>query len=76
MSWEHVQAYHLQIEQARFADHLSVQWQIPRRCGVPPAGLSPQPVVENAIKHGISQMLGALCLTLRRRGIGGFCNWW
>ncbi len=61
---EHVQAY-LQIEQARFADHLSVQWQIPEallECRL--LAFSLQPVVENAIKHGISQMLEPGCLTL------------
>ncbi len=52
---EHVNAY-LHIEQARFAEHLSVQIQISRAAaGVPAARLSPcQPIVENAIKHGIS----------------------
>lgn len=55
---EHVQAY-LHIEQARFADRLQVVQQIPEAllgCHLPAFSL--QPVVENAIKHGISQLLG------------------
>lgn len=68
---EHVQAY-LQIEQARFADHLSVQWQIPEpllECRL--LAFSLQPVVENAIKHGISQMLEPGCLTLSAEALQG-----
>ena len=69
---EHVQAY-LQIEQARFADHLSVQWQIPEsllECRL--LAFSLQPVVENAIKHGISQMLEPGCLTLSAEASEGY----
>ena len=68
---EHVQAY-LQIEQARFADNLSVQWQIPEsllECRL--LAFSLQPVVENAIKHGISQMLEPGCLTLSAEALQG-----
>jgi len=56
---EHVDAY-LHIELARFADRLDVQFAVPDEL-LPlrlPA-FSLQPIVENAIKYGISQMLDA-----------------
>ncbi len=56
---EHVDAY-LRIEQARFADRLDVQYAVPadlRRLRLPAFSL--QPIIENAIKYGIAQMLEA-----------------
>ncbi|MEC5319151.1 sensor histidine kinase [Brenneria populi subsp. brevivirga] len=56
---EHVNAY-LAIEKARFADHLTVEIALPDpllEARLPAFSL--QPIVENAIKHGISQMLDA-----------------
>lgn len=56
---EHVDAY-LHIELARFADRLDVQLAVPD--DLLPLRLpafSLQPIVENAIKYGISQMLDA-----------------
>lgn len=56
---EHVDAY-LHIELARFADRLDVQFAVPD--DLLPLRLpafSLQPIVENAIKYGISQMLDA-----------------
>jgi two-component system LytT family sensor kinase len=55
---EHVDAY-LQIQLARFAGQLTVEYVLPDP--PPPARLpafSLQPIVENAIKHGTSQLLG------------------
>ncbi|MCW2240069.1 sensor histidine kinase [Azospirillum canadense] len=55
---EHVNAY-LQIELARFSDSLSVDIDVPedlRHTHLPAFSL--QPLVENAIKHGTSQLLG------------------
>lgn len=54
---EHINAY-LEIEKARFADRLTVEIDIPDALlpfSLPAFSL--QPVVENAIKHGTSQML-------------------
>ncbi|QBH98322.1 sensor histidine kinase [Limnobaculum zhutongyuii] len=54
---EHINAY-LEIEKARFADRLTVDIDIPD--ALLPLSLpafSLQPIVENAIKHGTSQML-------------------
>ncbi len=55
---EHVNAY-LQIEQARFQARLQVQLHVPDALShqhLPAFTL--QPIVENAIKHGTSQLLG------------------
>ncbi|MGM3173405.1 sensor histidine kinase [Dickeya lacustris] len=55
---EHVNAY-LDIEKARFSNVLTVEIAVPpalRHARLPAFSL--QPLVENAIRHGISQMLG------------------
>lgn len=55
---EHVNAY-LQIEQARFQSRLRVQLNIPQSLSqVQLPAFTLQPIVENAIKHGTSQLLG------------------
>ncbi|MCK8565916.1 sensor histidine kinase [Yersinia ruckeri] len=62
---EHVNAY-LEIEKARFADRLSVNIHLPDHvleARLPAFSL--QPIVENAIKHGISQMFNNGQITLR-----------
>lgn len=49
---------YLEIEKARFADHLTVDISLPDElleARLPAFSL--QPIVENAIKHGISQMI-------------------
>ncbi len=54
---EHVNAY-LQIELARFSPHLSIDIDMPeelREARLPAFTL--QPIVENAIKHGTSQLM-------------------
>lgn len=54
---EHVTAY-LEIEKARFSDRLHITINVPEAlllCSLPAFSL--QPIVENAIKHGISQLL-------------------
>ena len=65
---EHVDAY-LHIELARFADRLQVSFDVPDdllELRLPAFSL--QPIVENAIKHGISQLLepGTIVISARR----------
>jgi two-component system LytT family sensor kinase len=67
---EHVNAY-LQIEKARFQSRLLVHLDIPDALShqrLPAFTL--QPIVENAIKHGTSQLLevGEITLRARRQG--------
>ncbi|HYG85455.1 MAG TPA: sensor histidine kinase [Azospirillum sp.] len=68
---EHVNAY-LQIELARFAGRLTVEMDVPdelRQARLPAFSL--QPVVENAIKHGTSQLLGSGHVRISARREGG-----
>ena len=61
---EHVNAY-LQIEQARFQARLRVTLRVPERLAqVRLPAFTLQPIVENAIKHGTSQLLGVGEITL------------
>lgn len=62
---------YLSIEQVRFDDRMEVQWNLDSRTDaatVPPLFL--QPLVENAVKHGIepSHGYGRITITTRRRG--------
>lgn len=56
------------IEQLRLGDRLSVDWDIedlPMRAGIP--GLSLQPLLENAIYHGIEPIAGGGTVTISGR---------
>lgn len=67
---EHINAY-LQIELARFQSQLRVEMQVPEALAhqhLPAFTL--QPIVENAIKHGTSQLLGSGAITIRARSEG------
>ncbi|MBJ3591149.1 sensor histidine kinase [Salmonella enterica subsp. enterica serovar Saintpaul] len=68
---EHVNAY-LQIEKARFQSRLQVALTVPEELSYQqlPA-FTLQPIVENAIKHGTSQLLGTgeVSITARREGL-------
>lgn len=62
---EHVNAY-LQIEKARFCENLQIALDIPdtlKQVQLPAFSL--QPIVENAIKHGTSQLLDTGYITIR-----------
>jgi two-component system LytT family sensor kinase len=56
---EHVERY-LRLEQARFPESLEISFDIPPACrhAVVPV-LSVQPLVENAVRHGVEQRAGA-----------------
>lgn len=67
---DYLRAY-LGIEQARFADRLQVEWDVDPTalaCHLPPLTL--QPLVENALRHGLGSRLepGQLRITVRRHG--------
>ena len=62
-----VEAY-LAIEQARFEERLSTTFEVPEELGqllVPPLIL--QPIVENAVKHGISPLRRGGTISIRAR---------
>ena len=62
---EHTRAY-LAVEQVRFSDMLFVEFDTPfTRFRVPPLTL--QPIVENAVKHGVDPELGPLKITVQTR---------
>jgi len=56
----------LTIEQARFGDRLHVRWELDPEAGrVPVPGLILQPLVENAVTHGISPRAQGGTLVIR-----------
>ncbi|WP_392551870.1 sensor histidine kinase [Orbus wheelerorum] len=62
---DHITAY-LEIEKMRFMDKLDIIIDVPttlENARLPAFSL--QPIVENAIKHGISQMIGQGCVTIK-----------
>ena len=62
---EHTRAY-LAVEQVQFEDSLLVNYDTPhQQFLVPPLTL--QPIVENAIKHGMDPESSPLCITIRTR---------
>ena len=61
-----IQAIYLEIESIRFADRLAIDIETPPRCAralVPPLLL--QPLIENAIKHGVACSARKVTLTVR-----------
>ena len=62
---EHTRAY-LAVEQAQFEDMLVVDWDTTFTCfRLPPLTL--QPIVENAVKHGMNPYAGPLDIAIRTR---------
>ena len=62
---EHTRAY-LAVEQARYDEMLLVEYDTPYTCfRLPPLTL--QPIVENAVKHGINPYSGPLRISIRTR---------
>ncbi|HEY1520443.1 MAG TPA: histidine kinase [Solirubrobacteraceae bacterium] len=68
---EHVERY-LRLEQARFRDSLRVTVDVPQdtRGTVVPA-MSVQPLVENAVRHGVERGAGRGQVTISARIVGG-----
>jgi two-component system LytT family sensor kinase len=57
---------YLEIEQARFEDRLRVDWRVDERLlDLQVPSLVVLPLVENAIRHGLSPKVGPGCLTIR-----------
>ncbi|KJF26174.1 histidine kinase [Clostridium aceticum] len=63
---EHIASY-LEIEKARFGDKLQVRYELQANilCKIPPLIL--QPIVENAILHGILPKKKGGCITIKSR---------
>lgn len=62
---DHITAY-LEIEKLRFMDKLDIIMSVPNKLeSAHLPAFSLQPIVENAIKHGVSQMLGQGVVTIR-----------
>src|SRR5437588_3005779 len=68
---EHVERY-LRLEQARFRDKLHVMIDVPEitRSAVVPA-MSVQPLVENAVRHGVERRAGTGRVAISARTVGG-----
>ncbi|WP_368503743.1 LytS/YhcK type 5TM receptor domain-containing protein [Alkalihalophilus sp. As8PL] len=70
----HVKAY-LQIEQARFSDRLHIQYEIDDEVlGFLVPTMTLQPIVENAMKHGLKDKIGRCEITIKiKKNDGQVC---
>ena len=68
---DHVERY-LRLEQARFRDSLHVSFDIPHEAlGAVVPAMSVQPLVENAIRHGVERRVGTGRVTIAAHLHGG-----
>lgn len=68
---EHVRNY-LAVEEARFGDRLTVTYSLdPKALSVPLPPLTLQPIVENALVHGLKGMRAPWQITIRAEVAGG-----
>lgn len=68
---DYLKAY-LAIEQERFEERLTVHWTLDEAanpCHIPPMTL--QPLVENAIKHGVANKIGASTVRIKTQLVEG-----
>ncbi len=66
---------YLMIERARFGDRLRVRLQIaPEVLGISLPFLCLQPLVENAIRHGLSRKPGLGMVSIEARDVGAECH--
>jgi sensor histidine kinase YesM len=69
-----VSAY-LRIEQVRFGERLRVEFDVdPEAADIPIPAMSIQPLIENAIKHGVSAVEGRGTVGLRAAVHGGLLS--
>ena len=67
----HVARY-LRLEQARFRDSLHVAVNVPAETtGAVVPAMSVQPLVENAVRHGVERRAGTGRITISARAVGG-----
>jgi two-component system, LytTR family, sensor kinase len=63
---------YLEIEQTRFGDRLQVNIDVdPEVLDAPVPNLVLQPLVENALRHGIGPRVGVGCIDVNARQVGG-----
>jgi signal transduction histidine kinase len=63
---------YLEIEQTRFGDRLQVEIDVdPEVLDAPVPNLILQPLVENALRHGVGPKVGVGCVDVTARRIGG-----
>ena len=69
---------YIYIEQERFGDRIKVEWEVDEGISIRVPPLSIQPLVENAVKHGLMSRSrgGTVSIVIRRQeGLRGFSCW-